>query len=92
MTSDSQLEATVNQVRVDFIKTDAGCGLAFAEIAVRASNSSEKRSRNQAHARKAYDTVACWRHRLRLSESDAGWLDKKLAELRAILESIGERF
>ena len=92
MTKDSQLGATANKLGVDFIKTDAGCGLVFADIAKHASDGSEKRSRNRGHARKAYDTVACWRGRLKLSEADAAWLDQKLAEMRSMLESMGEKF
>jgi hypothetical protein len=92
MTKDSQLEASVNQAGVDFAKKDAACGLTFAEIALKSSDHSEARSRNKANARKAYDAVTYWRQRLRFSEADAAWLDQKLAELRSMLESMGEKF
>lgn len=92
MKKGSQLGASINQAGVDFAKNDAACGLTFAEIALRASDQSEARSRNKANARKAYDAVTYWRRRLRFSDADAGWLDQKLAELRSILESMGEKF
>ena len=82
----------LNANGIEFLKTDLETGLTFASIAVNAGNDLGKKRRNQANARKAYDTVLAWSRRLVLTKADAHQIEEKLGKLQAILRSLGEEF
>ena len=82
----------VNQNCVEFLKTDLDTGLIFASIALDAGEDFRKRQRNQANARKAHDTIAAWRRRLVLTDSDAQYIEEKLGRLTDALRRLGEEF
>ena len=48
---------TNNRIRFEALMTDSRVGLTFAHLASEAVVGSEKRTRNQLNARKAYDAV-----------------------------------
>ncbi len=74
---------------VDFLKTEVDTGLTFARLASGARYS-DKKDRNQANARKAYDTVLHWTRRVSLAAPDSQEIGDKLVQLRAALEDLGE--
>ena len=86
------LATDLNANCVEFLKTDLDTGLIFASIALDAGEDFRKRQRNQANARKAHDTIAAWRRRLVLTDSDAQYIEEKLVRLRDSLRRRGEQF
>jgi hypothetical protein len=80
-----------NSNGVRFLKVDLDVALNFAKIALHSQSNRGRRTRNQANARKAYDTVIQWKNRLEISREDAVEIDAKLRELRAALEQLGEK-
>lgn len=52
-----ELQREANDAVIALVKTDLDTGFTFAEIALESNSDAEKRMRNQAHARQAYDTV-----------------------------------
>jgi hypothetical protein len=82
----------LNQNCVEFLKTDLDTGLIFASIALDAGEDLRKRQRNQANARKAYDTIAAWRRRFALTDVDAQYIEEKLGRLKEALLRLGEEF
>ena len=82
----------LNANGIEFLKTDLETGLTFASIAVNAGDDLAKKRRNQANARKAYDTVLAWSRRIVLTKTDAHQIEEKLGKLQAILRSLGEEF
>ncbi|HKW16612.1 MAG TPA: hypothetical protein VJO35_03790 [Terriglobales bacterium] len=75
-----------------FLITDLKLGMTFARIASHAPEGSEKRTRNKANARKAFDSIYHLSHRVLLSNDKRQELDGKLAQLRRALEQLGEVF
>ena len=86
------LLALSNRNLFEAVKTDAKVGLTFATVASDAAAGSEKRTRNQANARKAYDTVLRLRNGLRVAEAEMQELAVGLSELKSALEGLGELF
>ena len=54
-----------NASGIEFMRTEIGMGLAFAKVARRAADQTQKRDRNRANAQKAYDAVLKFLPRLR---------------------------
>ena len=76
---------------LQFLKIDLDLGLTFAQIALNPNCGDQRRARNQANARKVYDTAVHWKGRLTISEPDTVEIDTKLRRLRSALEKLGER-
>jgi hypothetical protein len=81
-----------NRNRVEALRTDVKVGLTFVTVATEAAEGSEKRSRNQANARDAYDTVLRLSKKTRFNEAEMGELKENLGRLKSALEALGEYF
>ncbi len=66
--------------------------MTLTRIAGDAAEDSEKRSRNRANARRAYDTVSQINEHALLAADDRKVVNEKLVELRSALEKLGEVF
>jgi hypothetical protein len=75
---------------LDFLRSELTTGLTLIKIAHDA-NQSDKADRNRANARKAYDAVLRFSSKVSLSDVETSEIKSKLAELRAALQSLGER-
>jgi uncharacterized protein involved in type VI secretion and phage assembly len=75
-----------------FLITDSKLGMTFARIALHAIEGSQKRMRNQANARRAYDGISRMSHCRFLSRRQRDDVDSKLAQLRSALNDLGEVF
>lgn len=82
----------VEKTGAKFLITDLGLAMTMIHIASDADVESEKRARNQANARHAYDDVSRIRLHVPLSEHERQDVDHRLAELRSALEELGEVF
>lgn len=85
------LTTAPNANGVQFLNIDLDVALNFAKIALDSRRDHDKRTRNQANARKAHDAVIHWKERLGISGRDALGIDAKLQKLRAALEELGEK-
>ena len=83
---------TNNRLRFEALMTDSRVGFTFAHLASKAAAGSEKRIRNQANARKAYDAVLSGSRKMSLSEDERQELTAGLDKLRFALEVLGEQF
>lgn len=63
--------------------------LTFVRIASAAGEVSDQRNRNKANARKAYDAISRFRHRVLLTAGQRKLVDGKLAQLGLALEQLG---
>jgi hypothetical protein len=75
-----------------FLVTDSNLGMTFARIASQALDGSAKRTRNQANARRAYDSISAISQRAFLTGGEREDVDAKLGQLRCRLEMLGEVF
>jgi hypothetical protein len=93
VTRRSHLFDISNRNKFEALRTDAKVGLTFATVASEAADEgSEKRTRNRANARKAYDTVLRLSKKTRLGEADRQQLAEGLGRLKRVLEALGESF
>ena len=83
---------TNNRLRFEALMTDSRVGLTFAHLASEAAAGSDKRIRNQANARKAYDTVLNVSGTTSLSARERQEVAEGLDRLKFALEALGERF
>jgi len=83
---------TTNRLRFEALMTDSRVGLTFAHLASEAEAGSEKRIRNQANARKAYDAVLSISSTASLSALERQEVAEGLDRLKFALEALGERF
>jgi hypothetical protein len=74
----------------EFLMTEVGTGLTFAEIALGAGDDLDKIERNTLNARKAYEAVLRFRDRVQMSEVQSEALDRKIKQLRTDLLQLGE--
>ena len=81
-----------NRLLFRVLMTDSHVGLTFANLAAEADPGSDKRIRNQANARKAYDTVLTISRRTEMSDAEWRELTASLDELKHALERLGEQF
>jgi len=79
-----------NRIRFEALMTDSRVGLTFAHLASEAAAGSEKRIRNQANARKAYDAVLSISSKTSLSAMESRELAEGLDRLKSALEALGE--
>jgi hypothetical protein len=91
-TIDKFLAANIDLSRttVDFLKVDMETALTFSGIALQSENGSEKRRRNQMHARRGYDTISRLIRKFPLSEADVKVLSRNLKRLKSELQELGE--
>lgn len=82
-----QLRHTRNN-RVQFMSIDLDTALTLITIAEQTSNPS-KRSRNEANARRALDTILNLYRTTELKQDERRLLDGKIADLKAALERLG---
>ena len=82
----------IRETGATFLITDLDVAMTLAHIAQDAAEDSEKRSRNTANARHAYDDVSRISSRALLTGGERRDVDEKLAELRSALEQLGDVF
>lgn len=75
-----------------FLISDLGVAMTLIRIATDAAKDSEKRKRNQANARHAYDDVSRISRDLSLTDDERNDVDGRLAKLKSALEQLGEVF
>lgn len=75
-----------------FLITDLDLAMTLANIARDAAVGSEKRNRNRANARHAYDAVSRISSHALLTNDERRTVAEKLGELRSALERLGEVF
>jgi hypothetical protein len=90
----SNVAAINNRVTLQSLRTEIKVGFTFAGIAILAADEkkSEKRIRNQANARKAYDTALRLFEKKCFNETVTQELKEKLGKLKSRLEVLGEHF
>jgi hypothetical protein len=81
-----------NPAVVESVKVDLDLAMTFVNIASQAPTDSEKKSRNQANARHAYNAALHMRQSLTLMVADAQEIDHKLERLKFALQRLGEAF
>lgn len=74
---------------VRFLYAEVLTGLTTAKIAL-TTKSTEKKERNRAMARRAYDTVLRFVPKTYVTDSEAADLREKLEQLKADLRALGE--
>ena len=82
----------IERTGATFLLTDLDVAMTFTHIAGDAAEDSEKRNRNRATARHAYDDVLRISSRAVLTDNERQDVDEKLAELRSALKQLGEVF
>jgi hypothetical protein len=82
----------VSAVSVAFLSSDLDLAMTMVQIARLEPEGSNKRTRNQASARKAYDTVQHLKELLIRSAAEERLLLRKLDELKSALVQMGESF
>ena len=82
----------IEKTGVTFLITDLDLAMTLTRIAGDAAEDSEKRNRNQANARHAFDDVSRISHHASLTDNERQSVDDKLGELRFALEQLGEVF
>jgi hypothetical protein len=81
-----------NKPGFTFLITDLRLGMTFARIGSQSPQGSEKRTRNQANARRTYDSISRINDHASLDEKERREINGKLAQLRSALMDIGEVF
>lgn len=84
-----RLRCLIEESKFNFLITDLELGLTFVRIASAAGEVSDQRNRNKANARKAYDAISRFRHRVLLTAGQRKLVDGKLAQLGLALEQLG---
>jgi hypothetical protein len=80
-----------NATSVEFLNIETNTGLMFATLAQQADNA-EKKARNCANARLAYNTVLRFISRVSLTNAESQSLALKMAKLKTELQKLGESF
>lgn len=75
----------------DFLRTEIRTGLTFSRIALD-STRKDKRERNRANARKAYDAIVRFMHGSTPDADEAKEIKRGLAQLKSELVKLGEEF
>lgn len=87
-----QLRLQLHETGANFLKTDLDVALTFTQIASEARGNVEKKNRNQANARHAFDTVSDLLSRASLNAADDRAIHDKLGRLKLELQALGEVF
>ncbi len=88
----SKLQRELNTAGRNFIQVELDTSLTFAQQALDAGDDLQKRSQDQANARKGYDTLKHLSERFSppLSEADQQEFELKFRHLKAALRQLGE--
>jgi hypothetical protein len=89
---DPDIEEKLKRTGAGFLSQDIETALTFIRLARSAEDNSEKKLRNQANARKAYDVVRNLAATLLLSPIQRNEINQKLGKLKIELEALGEHF
>ncbi len=81
-----------NNTRIQAVMADLKVGLTLVRIALSSRSRSERRQRNRANARKAYDSVVQFRKDLILTSAEEQVFNSGLTQLKSLLEQLGESF
>ena len=92
MTFNKDVLARTEKAGFDFFISDLDLAMTLARIASDSQEDSEKRERNQANARQAYDTISRISARAVLSDKERQEVKEKLNQLKSALERLGEVF
>jgi hypothetical protein len=87
--SDGPSPADLQEVSAEFVKTELQTGITFADLALSAKHK-DRRERNTANARKAYDTALRFMDTVSPTPEIDADLNDRLQHLRAQLEKLGE--
>jgi hypothetical protein len=91
LTRTRQTRERIEQTGATFFLVDLDLAMTLTRIASSAPVGSEKRARNQANARQAYDEISRISRGTGLLNSERKDVDEKLAELRLALRTLGEQ-
>jgi hypothetical protein len=84
--------AQLNRTSTDFLKVDLETSLTFSALALQYKDNPEKRERNQANARRGYDTILRLAKKVVLDQQDARFISRHLRRLKSELQQLGETF
>ncbi len=73
---------------VNALKTELETGLTFSRVALNSKDNANKRARNTANARKAYDTAQDWAAKLALTPADSKEVAAGFERLKANLAKL----
>jgi len=90
MGMDETPKPAISRPAVDFLRAELLTGRTLSNIALRSLNQ-EKRTRNQANARKAYDAILRFLAGSKLDVEQAAEIKSKLEELQSDLRLLGEQ-
>ena len=84
--------ARIEETGATFLITDLDLAMTLTRIAGNSAEDSEKRNRNRANARRAYDSISQIKEHALIATDDRKVVNEKLVELRSALENLGEVF
>lgn len=87
----SQRHDDYHQSGIQFVNVELDTGLTFVRIAL-GSKGRNKVDRNRVNARKAYDSALHFVATVSLNKEETHVVQGKIAELKAGLEKLGEKF
>lgn len=88
----AQIEQDLERNSLVLLRSDIAVALTLTDIASKAEKDSDRRTRNQATARRAYDQIRRLLGRLRLREDQKNEMNDKLDLLKSELGKLGEQF
>ena len=80
---------SMNSAAADFLRIDSEVALTFSGIALAATDT-ETKTRTSLAARRAYDTIARLKWRIKLTDAERDRLDVNLARVRTELQRLGQ--
>lgn len=92
MTFNKDVLAKTEKAGFRFFVTDLDLAMTLTRIASDSQEDSQKRDRNQASARQAYDSISRISARAVLNDKEREQVKEKLNRLRSALERLGEVF
>ena len=90
MTKAARTLEQIEKTAATFFISDLELAMTLTRIASNASEDSEKRIRNQANARHAYDDISRMSNTALLTDEERREVDNRLEELRSALQQLGE--
>ena len=93
MLSDQELLANqIRQTGFEYLITDLNLAMTMIRMASDANADSQKKLRNRANARRAFDSVLDFSKRIVLTDDAKSEIAQKLGEVKVALERLGETF
>jgi hypothetical protein len=92
MANFAHIEQDLERNSLVLLRSDIAVALTLTKIASNATKDSDRRIRNQASARRAYDDIRRLMRRLRLGEEQKNEMNDKLEVLKSALRKLGEQF